>query len=57
MRCWIEDPANGVINVRSQMLLTVWDKFRANCIRTPLAQVVGTKFCAEMSSPVARSST
>jgi small-conductance mechanosensitive channel len=37
MRFWIEDPANGVINVRSQVLLTVWEKFRAQGIRTPLA--------------------
>jgi small-conductance mechanosensitive channel len=37
MRFWIEDPANGVINIRSQVLLTVWDKFRAQGIRTPLA--------------------
>ena len=36
MRFWIEDPANGVINVRSQVLLTLWEKFRANGIRTPL---------------------
>jgi small-conductance mechanosensitive channel len=36
MRFWIEDPANGVINVRSQVLLALWDKFRANGVRTPL---------------------
>ena len=36
MRFWIEDPANGVINVRSAVLLTLWEKFRANGIRTPL---------------------
>jgi len=36
MRFWIEDPANGVINVRSQVLLSLWEKFRANGIRTPL---------------------
>ncbi len=37
MRFWIEDPANGVINVRSQVLVAIWAKFRANGIRTPLA--------------------
>ncbi len=37
MRFWIEDPANGVINVRSQVLVAIWEKFRANGIRTPLA--------------------
>ena len=36
MRFWIEDPSNGVINVRSEVLLAVWEKFRANGIRTPL---------------------
>jgi small-conductance mechanosensitive channel len=36
MRFWIEDPSNGVVNVRSEVLLTLWDKFRANDIRTPL---------------------
>ena len=36
MRFWIDDPANGVINVRSQVLLSLWEKFRANGIRTPL---------------------
>ena len=35
MRFWIEDPANGVINVRSAVLLALWEKFRANGIRTP----------------------
>ncbi|MFQ8432647.1 mechanosensitive ion channel family protein [Amaricoccus sp. W119] len=37
MRFWIDDPANGVINVRSAVLLAIWEKFRANGIRTPLA--------------------
>ncbi len=36
MRFWIDDPANGIINVRSQVLLTLWEKFRAHEIRTPL---------------------
>jgi small-conductance mechanosensitive channel len=35
MRFWIEDPTNGVINVRSAVLLGVWEKFRDNGIRTP----------------------
>jgi small-conductance mechanosensitive channel len=37
MRFWIDDPVNGVINVRSQVLLALWEKFRANGIRMPLA--------------------
>ena len=36
LRFWIEDPTNGVINVRSQVLLTMWEKFREHGIRTPL---------------------
>jgi small-conductance mechanosensitive channel len=36
MRFWIEDPTNGVINVRSAVLLALWEKFRDNGIRTPL---------------------
>jgi small-conductance mechanosensitive channel len=37
MRFWIDDPANGVINVRSLVLLAIWRKFREQGIRTPLA--------------------
>ena len=36
MRFWIEDPVNGIINVRSQVLLAIWERFRENGIRTPL---------------------
>lgn len=36
MRFWVDDPTNGVINVRSEVLLAIWDRFRANGIRTPL---------------------
>jgi small-conductance mechanosensitive channel len=36
MRFWIDDPANGVINVRSQVLLGLWERYRANGIRTML---------------------
>lgn len=37
LRIWINDPVNGIINVRSDVLLRMWEKFRANGIRTPLA--------------------
>ena len=36
MRFWIEDPSNGVINVRSDVLVAIWKKFREHDIRTPL---------------------
>ncbi|MEM7529689.1 MAG: mechanosensitive ion channel domain-containing protein [Pseudomonadota bacterium] len=35
MRFWIEDPSNGIINVRSDVLLKIWERFRENDIRTP----------------------
>ncbi|TPE51030.1 mechanosensitive ion channel family protein [Amaricoccus solimangrovi] len=37
MRFWVDDPANGVINVRSAVLVSIWRKFREHGIRTPLA--------------------
>lgn len=36
LRFWIEDPTNGIINVRSDVLLAVWTSFRALGIRTRL---------------------
>jgi small-conductance mechanosensitive channel len=38
LRIWIRDPANGLINVRSEILLAMWDKFHENGIRIPFAQ-------------------
>lgn len=38
LRIWITDPANGIINVRSEILLAMWDKFRENGVRIPFAQ-------------------
>jgi small-conductance mechanosensitive channel len=38
IRCWIEDPMNGRANVRSQMLLRVWDKFHTHGIEIPYPQ-------------------
>jgi len=36
LRIWINDPANGVINVRSDVLFKMWEKYREHGIRTPL---------------------
>jgi small-conductance mechanosensitive channel len=36
LRVWIDDPKNGIINVRSDVLLRMWEKYRENDIRTPL---------------------
>ncbi len=38
LRIWIEDPANGVSNVKSEVLLLVWDKFHENDIEIPFPQ-------------------
>ncbi len=38
LRVWIRDPQNGVANVRSDVLLQVWDRFRANDIEIPFPQ-------------------
>ncbi|MEM7170568.1 MAG: mechanosensitive ion channel domain-containing protein [Pseudomonadota bacterium] len=37
LRIWISDPTNGIINVRSDVLLKMWEKFCEHGIRTPLA--------------------
>ncbi len=38
LRIWIEDPQNGVSNVKSDVLLNVWDKFHAAGIEIPFPQ-------------------
>jgi small-conductance mechanosensitive channel len=38
VRFWIEDPTNGVTNVRSQVLLAVWEKFREHGVQIPFPQ-------------------
>jgi len=35
---WIEDPQNGTGNVRSEILLRIWDKFREHGIEIPYPQ-------------------
>jgi small-conductance mechanosensitive channel len=37
-RIWINDPQNGVSNVKSEVLLSVWDKFHAAGIEIPFPQ-------------------
>ncbi|MDX1483057.1 MAG: mechanosensitive ion channel [Alphaproteobacteria bacterium] len=37
-RFWINDPRNGVGNVKSQVLLRIWDKFHENDIEIPFPQ-------------------
>ncbi|HUS98045.1 MAG TPA: mechanosensitive ion channel domain-containing protein [Hyphomicrobiaceae bacterium] len=38
MRIWIRDPKNGVSNIKSAVLLRVWDKFHENGIEIPYPQ-------------------
>ena len=38
LRFWITDPTNGVTNVKSQVLLNIWDTFKANNIEIPYPQ-------------------
>jgi small-conductance mechanosensitive channel len=38
LRIWINDPSAGVVNVRSAVLLEIWDRFHANDISIPFPQ-------------------
>ncbi len=38
LRIWINDPSAGVVNVRSAVLLEIWDRFHANNISIPFPQ-------------------
>ena len=38
LRFWIDDPSNGVGNVRSAVMLAIWDKFKENGIQIPYPQ-------------------
>ncbi len=35
VRCWINDPQNGVTNAKSAVLLALWDALKANRIEVP----------------------
>ena len=38
LRFWIQDAQNGVRNVRSDVLLKIWDKFHENGVEIPYPQ-------------------
>ncbi len=38
LRFWIEDPSNGVGNVRSEVLLAIWDQFQKADVEIPFPQ-------------------
>jgi small-conductance mechanosensitive channel len=38
LRFWINDPRNGVVNVKSEVLLKIWDRFKAEGVEIPFPQ-------------------
>jgi small-conductance mechanosensitive channel len=38
LRCWISDPNNGVANIKSDVLLLIWDKLHEHGIEIPFPQ-------------------
>jgi len=38
LRFWIKDPQNGLANIRSVVMLNIWDKFKQNNIEIPYPQ-------------------
>jgi small-conductance mechanosensitive channel len=38
LRFWISDPRNGIQNIRSEVLLSIWDRFKENEIEIPFPQ-------------------
>ena len=38
LRFWINDPMNGLSNVKSEVLLGIWDRFHAHGIEIPFPQ-------------------
>jgi len=38
VRCWINDPQLGIANVKSKVLLGIWDRFQENGIEIPFPQ-------------------
>jgi len=40
LRLWIRDPENGITNIKSQVLLGVWERFQAHGIELPFPQRV-----------------
>jgi small-conductance mechanosensitive channel len=38
LRFWIRDPRNGTANVRSEVMLGIWDLFREHDIELPFPQ-------------------
>jgi small-conductance mechanosensitive channel len=60
LRIWIDDPKNGIENVKNAVLLKIWDSFHANGIEIAFPQrdlhiksAVPLKFSKDFSQPAA----
>ena len=38
LRFWISDPKEGVVNVKGDVMLAIWDKFKAHGVEFPFPQ-------------------
>jgi small-conductance mechanosensitive channel len=38
LRFWISDPRNGIQNIRSEVLFSIWDRFKENEVEIPFPQ-------------------
>ena len=63
LRVWIDDPRNGIANVKDAVLLAVWDSFHANGIEIAFPQrdlhlksAVPLKILKDNAQPVAKDS-
>jgi small-conductance mechanosensitive channel len=63
LRAWIDDPKNGIANIKDAILLAVWDSFHANGIEIAFPQrdlhiksAVPLKILKDNAQPVAKDS-
>ena len=63
LRAWIDDPKNGIANIKDAVLLAVWDSFHANGIEIAFPQrdlhiksAVPLKILKDSLQPVAKDS-
>ena len=56
LRFWIDDPQQGLTNVRGQVLLAVWDSFKDHGVRIPFPhREIIMKTPVEIAAPAAES--
>ena len=54
LRFWITDPENGVSNITSEVMLDIWDRFKAAGVEFPFPQIVVHKGSDMPSKPVTK---